>query len=110
MLKKSEISSNILLDLLYARESKLIDFYLIDVREEDEFENQHIKGVDTLLPLSKVEEWMKDFISLYGDKYAIFTCRSGRRSQEVCDMFIEQNHKKVSNHQGGILSYKGEKV
>lgn len=110
ILKKDEISSKELIALLKERDSKNIDFYLIDVREEDEFDTTHIQGVDMLLPLSMIGEWIDDFVDKYGDKHTIFTCRSGRRSQEVCDILIDMNHNQVSNHKGGILSYKGKKV
>ena len=54
LLKKDEIDGSELEQMIELRKKNQLDFVLIDVREEYEFNNQHIIGVDKLLSMSEI--------------------------------------------------------
>ena len=53
LLEQNDINSLELISLLESREKGDIDFLLIDVREQYEYDAGHIKGVDLLKPTSR---------------------------------------------------------
>jgi rhodanese-related sulfurtransferase len=108
LLKKDNVSSGDLEKLLKAREDGNVDFLLVDVRENMEYDAGHVKGVDMLKPTSTFQEWVEKFFNENLDKTIIFTCRTGARSGQVQNVFRSNGHKKVINHMGGIVSYGGE--
>ena len=108
MINKTNISSEELEELLKAREEGKIDFLLVDVREQMEYDAGHIKGVDMLKPTSLFQQWAQEFLDETHDKQVIFTCRTGSRSGQVQHIFAQNGHKGVVNHSGGIMSYHGE--
>ena len=111
MLKtKSYVSSGELEDLLKQREEGKLDFVLVDVREEFEYKQGHIKGVDMLKPTSSFQSWAQDFLDEYKDKVVIFTCRTDNRSGQVQQIFMQNGMQHAINHLGGIVSYRGEIV
>ncbi len=77
--------------------------FLVDVREDEEVaygkipEAVHIKMGD--IP-SKLDFFDKE------NEY-IFICRSGMRSERVCEYLQEQGYK-VVNMEGGMLNWNGE--
>ncbi len=108
LLTKDNITSEELEKLLEARENGKIDFLLVDVREDMEYEMGHIKGVDMLKPTSMFQQWAQEFLDNHADKPVIFTCRTGSRSGQVQHVFKSNGMEKVINHYGGIMSYRGE--
>ncbi|CAA6805091.1 MAG: Unknown protein [uncultured Sulfurovum sp.] len=108
LLEKRDVNSVELQSLLEAREMGKVNFLLVDVREDMEFEMGHIKGADLLKPTSMFEQWAKDFFHEVEDKTVIFTCRTGNRSGQVQNIFAKSGHKSVINHYGGIVSYRGD--
>ncbi|HCB48235.1 MAG TPA: hypothetical protein DEP47_01615, partial [Chloroflexi bacterium] len=62
------------------------DVYLLDVREQWEYDEGHIPGV-TLLPMGEVPSRLDEIPT---DKEVIVTCRTGNRSGQVTD-FLRQN-------------------
>jgi len=108
LLEKRDISSSELETLLKAREAGEVDFTLVDVREDMEYNMGHIKGVDMLKPTSTFQTWAESLIKEAQDKTVIFTCRTGSRSGQVQNVFAQNGHQKVINHHGGIVSYAGE--
>jgi len=110
MLEKAYIGSGELETLLKAREEGEIEFLLIDVREEMEYENASIKGVDELKPTSLFQEWAETLLEETKERYVIFTCRTGSRSGQVQQVFAQNGHTKTLNHIGGIVSYHGDVV
>ncbi len=108
ILEKDHISSAELETLLKAREEGKVDFLLVDVREEMEYNMGHIKGVDTLKHTSTFQQWAQEFFESTQDKHVVFTCRTGSRSGQVQQVFLQNGHKKTLNHIGGIMSYHGE--
>jgi len=108
LLAKDNIHSEELDVLLKKREEGKVDFLLVDVRENMEYEAGHIKGVDMLKPTSTFQDWAESFFNEMQDKTIIFTCRTGARSGQVQNVFKSNGHKKVINHAGGIMSFSGE--
>lgn len=85
--------------------NKQEDVVLIDVREPEEYEAGHIPGVP-LLPMQSIPSFIKGFQK---DKEYVFICRSGNRSQKV-SLFLQQyGIDKVTNFNGGMLSWEGDK-
>ncbi len=110
LLKKSFVNSNELETLLKEREEGKVDFILVDVREQIEYDMGHIKGVDMLKPTSTFQFWGEEFFNDNRDKRVIFTCRTDHRSGNVQDVFKQNGMENVINHSGGIVSYRGEVV
>lgn len=77
---------------------------IIDVREEEEYEEAHIPGIP-LLPMSEIVDVIEDFAK---DKKYVLVCRSGRRSQEVALFFKDNGIDKVANYADGMLGWQGE--
>jgi rhodanese-related sulfurtransferase len=107
LLTQDNITSEELEKLLEAREKGEIDFLLVDVREDMEYEAGHIKGVDLLKPTSTFQQWAQDFLDEYQEKAVIFTCRTGSRSGQVQHVFKSNGMARSVNHAGGIMSYRG---
>ena len=77
------------------------DVYLIDVREQWEYDEAHIPGV-TLLPLGEVPTRIDEIPT---DKTVIVTCRSGNRSGQATDYLRQQGFDNVHNMLGGIVAW-----
>jgi len=108
LLKKSYVQSEELETLLKEREAGNVDFLLVDVREQGEYDMGHIKGVDMLKPTSTFQSWAESFIAENMDKTVIFTCRTDNRSGQVQRVFQQNGMKNVINHAGGIVTYRGD--
>ena len=108
LLTQDNITSEDLEKLLEAREKGEIDFLLVDVREDMEYEMGHIKGVDMLKPTSSFQQWAESFLNENSDKTVIFTCRTGNRSGQVQQIFKSNGMARAINHAGGIVTYRGE--
>ncbi len=108
LLQKSHVNSNELETLLKEREAGNVDFVLVDVREQYEYDHGHIKGVDLLKPTSMFQSWAQAFLDEYKDQYVIFTCRTASRSGQVQQIFLQNGMEHAINHSGGIVTYAGE--
>jgi len=108
LLEQNDINSLELISLLESREKGDIDFLLIDVREQYEYDAGHIKGVDLLKPTSSFQTWAEEVFNDNQDKNIIFTCRTGSRSGQVQNVFKSNGHDKAINHYGGIVTYSGD--
>jgi rhodanese-related sulfurtransferase len=108
LLKQSYIQSEDLETLLKERVEGSVDFILVDVREQMEYDHGHIKGVDLLKPTSTFQIWGQDFLDEYKDRTVIFTCRTDSRSGQVQRLFQQNGMSKAINHGGGIMTYRGE--
>ena len=108
LLEKSNIQSEDLEILLKEREEGKVDFILVDVREQIEYDYGHIKGVDLLKPTSTFQMWAESFLNEYKERIVIFTCRTDSRSGQVQRVFQQNGMNRVINHSGGIVTYRGE--
>jgi len=107
LLKQEQLDGDELEALLEARELKMIDFVLVDVREHMEYQMGHIVGTDILVPTSqfyaKVEE-----LSDKKDTPIIVYCHTGSRSFQVQHAMKSLDFKHISNLQYGIVAYNGD--
>ena len=108
LLDKEYINSEELEILLEERDAGKVDFILVDVREEMEYNMGHVKGVDMLKPTSEFSHWAYNLLNESKEKTLIFTCRTGSRSGQVQQVFEQNGHSHAINHFGGIVTYRGQ--
>jgi ferredoxin-thioredoxin reductase catalytic subunit/rhodanese-related sulfurtransferase len=109
LLDKDQLDSDELEALIEARELGMVDFELIDVREQMEFQMGHIKGTDELWPTSQFYDWFEKIQSKKDDRMILY-CHSGSRSYQLQNILKAQGFKHVGNLRYGIVSYSGEIV
>jgi rhodanese-related sulfurtransferase len=76
------------------------DLVLIDVREDEEVAYGMIPGARHI-PMGEIPQRMKEFPA---DTEVIFICRSGGRSQRVCE-YLQQYGYIVTNLSGGMIDW-----
>jgi len=76
---------------------------MIDVREQEEWDEQHIEGV-IHIPLGEVETRIAE-LTEYKDADIIMQCRSGKRSAIAGATLMKAGFTKVHNLEGGILAW-----
>ena len=69
------------------------DVYVLDVREQWEYDSGHIPGI-TLLPLAELPSRLGEIPT---DKEIIVTCHSGNRSGQAVDFLRQQGFDNVHN-------------
>ena len=77
------------------------DFYLLDVREPNEFKIGRIPG-STLIPLGEVPQRVNE---IPRDKEIVVHCKMGGRSAKAAAFLRQQGYKNVKNLKGGILDW-----
>lgn len=77
------------------------DVYLLDVREQWEYDEGHIPGI-TLIPMGEIPARLSEIPT---DKEVIITCRTGNRSGQVADYLRQQGFDNVHNMAGGIVAW-----
>ena len=107
LLEKNEINGEELEYLLSERKRKRVEFLLIDVREEYEYNENRILGVDYLVPLSDFFNQVIE-IEMYKSKPIIAKCKLGGRSAQAQRQLRLMGFDKVINLSGGISNYKGD--
>lgn len=80
------------------------EFILLDVREQNEFDQGHIPGA-VLMPLGRLANSLQH---LKRDCEIIVYCRSGGRSSNAAEILRKAGFAKVTNLKGGMLAW--EKV
>ncbi|MDP4085936.1 MAG: rhodanese-like domain-containing protein [Bacillota bacterium] len=78
---------------------------LVDVREDFEIEQGIIKEAKHI-PMGEIPANLDYFDK---NKEYIFICRSGRRSESVCQ-YMKDHGYKVRNMVGGMMNWKGKTV
>jgi adenylyltransferase/sulfurtransferase len=81
-----------------------LNIKVIDVREPDEYEISHIKGVPQI-PLSVIGQ---RFTELDPNQQLYIHCKSGVRSMKALNFLREQGFKYVKSVKGGILAWADE--
>jgi rhodanese-related sulfurtransferase len=76
--------------------------YLLDVREQHEWDDYHIPNT-TLIPLSQLKERVNE---LPRDQEIVVVCRSGNRSQEGRDILLAAGLDVVTSMAGGVLDWR----
>ncbi|MBC8236950.1 MAG: sulfurtransferase [Helicobacteraceae bacterium] len=109
LVSKSELDGDEMVSLFEARELKMVDFTVVDVREHMEWQMGHIKGADKLVPTSSFfQTW--DEANLAKDDNIILYCHVGSRSAHVARILTDQGYTNIGNLTHGIVSYGGEKI
>jgi rhodanese-related sulfurtransferase len=107
ILKKNEINGKELEYLLEERKKNKASFLIIDVREEYEYNEKRIKGVDYLVPMSDFFNKIKN-LETHKSKHIIAKCKLGGRSAQAQAHLKLLGFKNVINLSGGITNYNGE--
>lgn len=76
------------------------DLRIIDVREQDEYDQVHVKGVE-LFPLSKIRGGE---LPEPDDRDVAIICRSGGRSAMACQILENAGWDECTNVEGGTLA------
>ncbi|MAW21463.1 MAG: sulfurtransferase [Flavobacteriales bacterium] len=108
LLESTEINGKELEYLLSERKIGRADFLLVDVREEYEYNQKRIVGVDYLIPLSDFFNKVQQIESCKS-KHIIAKCKLGGRSAQAQMQLKRMGFKSVINLAGGISHYTGEK-
>ena len=77
---------------------------MIDVRQPQEWEMQHLGGV-IKISLANLPDSL-DELAQYKDKEVIMICRSGGRSGQATQFLSQQGFTNVRNMSGGMLAWK----
>ena len=107
LLQSPEINGQELEYLLSERKNGRADFLLIDVREEYEYNQKRIVGIDYLIPLSDFFNKVRQ-IEDYKSKHIIAKCKLGGRSAQAQMQLKLMGFKSVVNLAGGISHYRGD--
>jgi rhodanese-related sulfurtransferase len=76
---------------------------LVDVREQEELENDgYIEGM-IHMPLSEFDSFEEDIAK---DKPIVFYCRSGKRSLKAAEIASDWTSEAIYSLRGGIIAYK----
>ncbi|MDF1874578.1 sulfurtransferase [Sulfurimonas sp. SAG-AH-194-I05] len=109
LVNESELDSDELVSLLEARELGMVNFSVVDVREDMEWQMGHIKGADHLIPTSSFFPTLEEK-NLSKDENIILYCHVGSRSAHVARILGDMGYSKIGNLTHGIVSYGGEKI
>ncbi len=78
------------------------NLFVLDVREEDEYEAANIGA--TLIPLSQLEDRLGE-LAAYKDAEFVVHCRSGARSARACAFLKSHGFANPVNLKGGIMEW-----
>ncbi|EDT14478.1 rhodanese-like domain-containing protein [Clostridium perfringens] len=79
---------------------------ILDVRNEDEFAEGHLKNA-IQIPVKELKENLSD-IEKFKDELVLVYCRSGKRSAEAVDILKENGFKNLVHMKDGISKLDGE--
>ena len=78
------------------------DCVILDVREQDEFDEGHIPGA-ILLPYTEIESKAETMLP-DKDKQILVYCRSGRRSKIAAEVLVKLGYTNIKEF-GGIIDW-----
>lgn len=78
------------------------DFFLLDVREQMEYDMFNLNG--KLIPLGELSNHFTE-LEAYKNQEVIVHCRSGKRSGVAKELLIRQGFSNVKNLLGGVLAW-----
>ena len=107
LVEKEQLDGDELESLLEARALNMVNFTLLDVREQMEFNQTHIKGTDKLIPTSNFYAGIEELNDKKEEQIIVY-CLSGSRSYQVQHAMKSLGFTKVGNLSHGIYSFKGE--
>ncbi len=95
----------ITVDELKAKKETKADFFLLDVREDFEYQVSNLDGEH--IPLGELPSRM-DEIENHKDSEVVVMCRSGGRSGKAVELLEKEGFSNVYNLKGGITSWSKE--
>ena len=106
----SEKDEEIMYEQISMDEAKKImeseeDYILLDVREQEEFDEGHIPGA-ILIPYTEIEAKAGEVLT-DKDELILVYCRSGRRSKIASESLAKLGYTNVKEF-GGIIDWPGE--
>jgi rhodanese-related sulfurtransferase len=106
----SDVSVEDLAEALESNEANAFrDVNLIDVREQNEWDNAHISSF-TLKPLSAIREWSKTATKEFDPtKPTYVLCAAGVRSAQAASVLVDLGFEEVYNVTGGMYAAAGVK-
>ena len=107
LMSKEQLDGDELEALMEARTLKMVDFTLLDVREQMEYKQTHIVGTDHLVPTSNFYAGIEELNDKKEEQIIVY-CLSGSRSYQVQQAMGSLGFKKVGNLTHGIYSFRGE--
>lgn len=81
------------------------EFNFIDVRNEDEYEDDNLGA--RLIPLGDLMDSLDELEPLKGQDIYVH-CRSGARSGRAKEILLDNGFTKVHNVLGGIMAYRNQ--
>lgn len=78
-------------------------FFILDVRNQDEFDEANLGG--HLIPLNELPNRLDE---LNKNDLIVVHCQGGGRSSRACQYLLEQGFKKVYNLKGGLRGWQQE--
>lgn len=79
------------------------DFFLLDVRNADEYAAANLNG--HLIPLSELPMRLSE---LKKDQMIVVHCQAGGRSSRACEYLLQQGFTEVYNLRGGLTAWQRE--
>lgn len=107
LMTKAQLEGDELESLLEARSLGMVNFTLLDVREQMEFNQGHIVGTDTLVPTSNFYAGIEALNDKKEEQIIVY-CLSGSRSYQVQQAMAALGFKHVSNLAYGIGPFRGD--
>ncbi len=103
----SEKGEKAMYEIITAEEAKKImdsgeEYMLLDVREQDEFDEGHIAG-SILIPYTEIENKAEEMLP-DKDKQILVYCRSGRRSKIAAEALSKLGYSNIKEF-GGIIDW-----
>ena len=84
------------------------DVVVVDVREDNEFTQGHIK--DSIhIPIGQLSSRLEE-LNKYKANHLVLGCRSGSRSGRACSMLKRKGFEKVHNLKGGMLAWENDNL
>ncbi len=108
LIKEEQLGGDDLEALMEARELGMLNFTLVDTREDMEFKMNHILGTDTLVPTSQFYAKVEEKLSSKKSENIIVYCHSGSRSYQVQQAMKGMGFENVCNLRPGIIGFSGE--
>jgi len=107
LVNQAELDGDELQSLLEARDLGMVNFKLVDVREDMEWQMGHIAGADKLVPTSSFYQAIEN-AKLDKNENIILYCHVGSRSAHVARILPDMGYTKIGNLTYGIVSYGGD--
>lgn len=85
-----------------------VDYYFIDVRTQEEYDEWHIPGFDLVVDYYILEDNHDYIQNLDTTRPVVIMCNSGNRSVSASNIFYEQGFTEIYNLEEGIQGWDGE--